>query len=241
MDSTTLFVVAILFAAAFLQSATGFGLALVGMALVPLVMPVHEAIAFVSLASFGVNVFVMIANHSGFSWRRALPLVTGTCLGIPAGYFFLRSLDSEWIVRLLGYALVLIALLEFGRKRIAKLPIPEKAGFPLSLVGGMLAGAFNVGGPPVVIYAYSRPWSRVETVAVLQTVFISAAIVRNLLMAQSGEINGELLRLVGVALPPAAVAVWLGKLTLERLPEVWLRRSVYGLILVIGLRYVFSG
>ena len=39
MDMSIVYVAAILFAAAYLQSATGFGLALVCMALVPFVLP----------------------------------------------------------------------------------------------------------------------------------------------------------------------------------------------------------
>ena len=51
MDMSIVYVAAILFAAAYLQSATGFGLALVCMALVPFVLPVSEAIAYVAIAS----------------------------------------------------------------------------------------------------------------------------------------------------------------------------------------------
>jgi uncharacterized membrane protein YfcA len=81
------------------------------------------------------------------------------------------------------------------------------------------------------------PWKRVEIVAVLQTIFLSASIMRNLLMLQAGEIDGALLRLVAWTLPVAVLGVWIGKMTLDRLPEPWLRRVVYFLILLIGLRY----
>lgn len=239
MDERYLAIAAILLAASWLQSATGFGLALVAMGLAPLVMPVKEAIAFVSLASFGVNAFIMFANRSGLSWRRALPLVVATVLGIPVGYYGLHLLDGPLVIRLLGIVLVLIALTETFRTRFTRLTIPERAGTPLAFIGGVLAGSFNVGGPPVVVYAYARPWSRVEVVAVLQTVFLAASIVRNLLMLQAGEIDAGLLKLVLATLPVALLGVWIGKVTLDRLPETWLRRLAYLLIFAIGLRYAF--
>lgn len=246
MDGTTpalvtVSVTAILFAAAYLQSATGFGLALVCMALVPLVLPVGEAIAFVAIASFGVNLFVIFANRAGFSWRHAIPLSLGMALGIPVGYYGLRALDGEWVVRLLGVVLMGIAVAEFLQKRFVALQIPERSGSVFGLIGGILAGAFNVGGPPVVVYAYSMRWSKVETVAILQTVFLSGGLVRNLLMMQAGEYNAPLLALVAWSLPASILAVWLGKLTLDRLPRSALKALVFLLIFVIGLRYTILG
>ena len=241
MDWSTILVAAILFAAAFLQSATGFGLALVCMALIPLLVPVGDAIAYVAIASLVVNCFIIFANRAGLSFKNALPLVIGMCLGIPIGYYGLRSMDGELIVRLLGVALMLIAVAEFLQKRFARFAIPEKAGGPLSFVGGILAGAFNVGGPPVVVYAYSRDWSKVEIVAILQTVFVAGALTRNGLMIREGEYTADLLKLVGWSLPGAAIAVWLGKLTLDRLPQLLLKRVVFALIFALGLKYLVTG
>jgi uncharacterized membrane protein YfcA len=84
-------------------------------------------------------------------------------------------------------------------------------------------------------------WSKVETVAILQTVFISGGLVRNLLMVQSGEFSTELVRLVAFSLPPSILAVWLGKITLDRLPQNVLKVFVFGLIFLIGLHYLAFG
>ncbi len=241
MDWTTILVAASLFAAAFLQSATGFGLALVCMAFIPLLIPVGDAIAYVAIASLVVNCFVIFANRAGLSFHHAMPLVVGICIGIPVGYYALRKMDGEMVVRLLGIALMLISVGEFLQKRFARLAIPEKAGSPLSFLGGVLAGAFNVGGPPIVVYAYSRPWSKVEIVAILQTVFVAGGLTRNALMLHSGEYTAELLRLVAWSLPPAALAVWLGKLTLDRLPQTLLKRVAFALIFAMGLKYFLLG
>ena len=240
MDLSIVYVAAILFAAAYLQSATGFGLALVCMALVPIILPVTEAIAYVSLASLVVNSFIIFANRAGLSFRRALPLCVGIALGIPIGYFVLRTLDGQLVIQLLGATLMVIAAAEFLQGRIAKLYIPEKAGGLMGMLGGILAGAFNVGGPPIVVYAYSRDWTKVEVVAILQTAFLAGGLTRNLLMLGTGEVTSDLLILAAWTVPTAIFAVWLGKLTLDRLPQLLLRRFVFALIFLIGLSYLFS-
>ncbi|MDF1659901.1 MAG: sulfite exporter TauE/SafE family protein [Verrucomicrobiales bacterium] len=241
MDPIIPLLAAILFAAAFLQSATGFGMALVCTALIPLLLPVKEAIAFVSIACFIATIFIMLLNRSGLSFRHAGPLALGMLLGIPIGYYGLKSVDGTLVVRILGITLMLIALAEFLQSRYeGKRKLPEKSAGIFGLIGGVITGAFNVGGPPVVIYAYSRPWSKTETVAILQSVFLTGSITRNALMWQAGEFTKDLLFLVLCSIPTALIGIWLGKKTLDRLPQVWLRRTVFGLIFVIGLKYVIE-
>ena len=110
----------------------------------------------------------------------------------------------------------------------------------MGMLGGILAGAFNVGGPPIVVYTYSRDWTKVEVVAILQTAFLAGCLTRNLLMLGTGEVTADLLILVAWTVPTAIFAVWLGKLTLDRLPQILLKRFVFALIFLIGLSYLFS-
>ena len=60
-------------------------------------------------------------------------------------------------------------------------------------------------------------------------------------MFREGELHPELLLLVACSLPTAALAVWLGKLTLDRLPQASLKALAFALIFVIGLRYTVFG
>lgn len=232
---------ATIFAAAYLQSATGFGGAILCMAILPLVLTIRDAVNFVTAATLAVTVMIFFANRSGLSLKNAGPLCLGMIIGIPIGYFALRHLDDSLVVRVLGIILILIALAEFLSDRISQWKIPRKAGAGFGLVGGILAGAYNVGGPPVVAYVYSRSWTKVEMIATLQAVFVAGVVVRNLLMLGNGDFTPRLLTLVGVSLPAAALAVWLGKLTLDRLPLPALKKFVFTFILLIGLKYLALG
>jgi uncharacterized membrane protein YfcA len=241
LDLVVIVVAATLFAAAYLQSATGFGGAILCMAILPLVLSVRDAVNFVTMASLAVTLMIVFANRSGLSLKNAGPLCLGMMLGIPIGYYSLRQLDDTFVVRVLGIILMLIAIAEFLSDRISKWKIPKKAGAGFGVIGGVLAGAYNVGGPPVVAYVYSRSWSKVEMVATLQAVFIAGVLVRNLLMLGNGDFTPRLFLLVGISIPAAAVAVWLGKLTLDRLPLSTLKKVVFALIFLIGLKYLIAG
>ena len=86
--------VLILSAAAFVQSVSGFGLALVAAATLPQVMPLHEGIALVSVFNLFVCLVTLWHNRAAFSWQASWPIalfmLTVLALGIKT---FRRTLD----------------------------------------------------------------------------------------------------------------------------------------------------
>ena len=149
-DPTLICIAALILAiAAFVQSATGFGMALVCMAGLPLIMQVPEAVALVAVFNLLVTANVMWLNRSGFSWPKAWPLALAMVIGIPLGYFGFKSIDATLIIRILGGLLVTISLTDLRlseRGPEKALQLPRWAAFPIGLGGGILGGAFNIGG-----------------------------------------------------------------------------------------------
>ena len=111
LDLVVIVVAATLFAAAYLQSATGFGGAILCMAILPLVLSVRDAVNFVTMASLAVTLMIVFANRSGLSLKNAGPLCLGMMLGIPIGYYSLRQLDDTFVVRVLALIVVELGLI----------------------------------------------------------------------------------------------------------------------------------
>lgn len=228
--------IAILGVAAFVQSATGFGLAIVCMAGLPLILPIRDAATVTAMLNLIVCLGVILFNRHGFNLRRCRPLIIAICIGIPLGYYGLRTFSDVWVSRLLGIALVVLASAElFFRKEGVSLP--KSVGVPVCFAGGVMGGAFNVGGPPIVAYLYSQNWNKVETVAALQTIFFASGLVRNGLMLIEGDTTLQFLKWVGISLPAVVFGIWLGKKVLDRTPLVWLKRIVFVVVLAIGVYY----
>ncbi|MCF6311703.1 MAG: TSUP family transporter [Verrucomicrobiales bacterium] len=74
--------------AAFVQSVSGFGMAIVAIATLPLVIDLKDAIALIAVFNLFVSTLTLFWNRSGFSWKEARPLVIGMIIGIPLGYYF---------------------------------------------------------------------------------------------------------------------------------------------------------
>ena len=243
MSDPTNFLLAVFFlgASAFVQSATGFGLAIVSMAGLPLIMPIRDAATVTAILNLVVCAGIVFWNRRDFRWTsQCWPLIIAICAGIPAGYYGLRAFSDLWVVRILGLILIAISSWElFFRRKDVKMP--ARAGVPVCFFGGVLGGAFNVGGPPIVAYVYSQNWGKIQTVTMLQIIFFASGVVRNALMIFEGDTTWSLLLLVAISLPAVLFGIWLGKIVLVRIPLKWLQRIVFFSVLAIGFYYLWKG
>lgn len=232
-------------AAAFVQSVSGFGMAIVAVATLPLVMDLKDAIALIAVFNLFVSALTLLWNRSGFSWQACRPLVIGMIIGTPIGFFFLHSADSTILIRILGLVLILIALSDIFLSRKTHFSLPTWSAWPFAIFGGVIGGAFNVGGPPIVAYTYSQNWSKTQTVAVLQSVFLIVGCFRNGLMitrdlttSGSTDWSWNLVINFAAAIPLSILAIWLGKKCLDRIPQSTLRASVFTFIFIMGAKYL---
>ena len=232
--------------AAFVQSVSGFGMAIVAVALLPLVMDLKDAIALIAVFNLFTSTLTLFWNRSGFSWKLARPLVIGILIGIPFGFFFLHSTESNILIRVLGAILILIALSDVILARKSHFTLPAWSAWPFAIFGGVVGGAFNVGGPPIVAYTYSQNWTKTQTVAVLQLVFLIGGGFRNALMigrdlttSNRTDWSWDLAVNFLASIPLAILAIWFGKICLDRVPQNLLRAAVFTFIFIMGAKYLF--
>jgi uncharacterized membrane protein YfcA len=233
--------VLILSVAAFVQSVSGFGLALVATAAMPLVMPLREVVSLVAVFNLFVSAVTLWHNRAEFSWKEAWPILTCMCVGIPVGFFFFHAVDGTLLIRILGGVLVAIALFDLRFSPSRDYRLPRWSVVPLGVTGGVVGGAFNVGGPPIVAYVYSQNWEKSRNVAVLQTVFLAGGLTRNALMGSAGDYSRTLFLLLAFSAIPGALAIAFGKKMLERIPKEKLRTGVFIFVLLMGTKYLVFG
>ncbi len=222
----------------FKQGLTGFGFGIIAMALLPLVMEVREATATVTLIGT-----VSILGSLGIfwkkvSWQECRPLLLGIGIGIPLGVFLLNAVSPLIVTRTLGVVLVSISILQAFLPKDQKLIFPKFLGFPLGLLSGLLGGAFNMGGPPVLVYLQSRPLKVNVLIATLQVLSAATMFVRSCLIAGSGLINSHILIAVAVGILPT----WFGIIISARLqnfvPQKVLGHIVLAALFLLGIIYI---
>jgi uncharacterized membrane protein YfcA len=228
-----------LFLAGFTQGALGFGFGIVAMAFLPLAISIHQATPLVVVFTVPLMAFSFCLYRRHFQWRDGWLLILGSCLGIPIGVYALAILSETVLLRTLGALLLAFVLHESLQRRMKRsIEFPPWSAAAVGVLSGAGSGAFNIGGPPLVAYAYAQPWSKERVVAFLQVVFFVSATLRLTMMWSGGFITPDVLRLAVWGALPAGAALLLGTLLLRRIPTEKLRTGVFLFIGVMALKYL---
>ena len=161
---------AVMFFAAAVQGAVGFGFGLVAVALLSVFLEVDEAALLNAVPALAINLALLWRLRRCFSLRRLKPLILATVAGAPAGVLLLDRAGAGLLYGLLAatlFASVAHGAWPGGSTRRAH---PLWLGLPMGGLAGVLAGVFGTGGPPLVAYVAAQRFQKFRYVAAVQAV-----------------------------------------------------------------------
>jgi uncharacterized membrane protein YfcA len=229
----------IIFFAVFTQSVTGFGLALVSMPLLAAVLGIQTAAPLVAFFALVAELILLFYYRSAFNLRVVWRLALASVVGVPLGVWVLRTVDEQVVLTFLGLLIAgyaLYALLNFRLPAIQQPAWAYGAGF----LAGVLGGAYNTAGPPVIVYGNCRGWPPAEFKSNLQGFFVLNSTVILLTHFLAGNYNGLVWRYNLLAIPALALGIAAGLALSKRINSDAFRKMVLALLLVIGLWLVIS-
>ena len=237
---TGLLIAAIVLAAAFVQSLSGFGFAIVVMPVLTLILGLQTAAPLVSLTALTVYTINVTRFRRAIQAGEVLRLGLASALGVPMGIWVLSNVEGTVVKQALGLLLLLFALYSVIRPVTSWIPSPRWV-YPAGFLAGCLGGAYNTPGPPAIVYGTLRQWPRDEFRAVLQSLFL----VNGLLVVAShivaGHLTAPVLTYYLYTVPALAVGILLASRVDSRVDRerfrilVMARISVLGLSLLLGL------
>jgi uncharacterized membrane protein YfcA len=230
-------VLAILFLSAFARSMLGFGNALIAMPLLALVVSVQLASPLVALANFATSLTMLLTSRRSIDFRAAWRLLIASLVGMPIGLLFLKTAHESTVKTILGFLLVLIGAYNLIAPKLPKLQ-SDRPAYAFGLVAGILGGAYNTNGPPVVIYGTLRGWSPQSFRATLQCVFFPTNLMILVGHGLTGLWTPTVLRLFAFGLPLMLLAIYVGGRLNRLVPRGQFNRVVYAFLAVIGLLLV---
>ncbi len=235
----TAIVIAVLFLGTFTQSATGFGIGLVSMSLLPVILPIQTASPLVALAALTLEGVLLLRYRSAFNLKAIWQVSVGSVIGVPVGIWALKQVDEKIVLMILG-----VVILGYAAYALLALHLPALDhpiwSYGIGLLAGMLGGAYNTAGPPVIIYGDCRRWLPAEFKSNLQGFFLvnSTVVLSGHLIAHT--ITPAIGRLYLQSLPFMAAAVLAG-VTLDRyLDPLRFRKIVLVLLAFMGLRLILA-
>jgi uncharacterized membrane protein YfcA len=105
-------------------------------------------------------------------------------------------------------------------------------------LAGILGGAYNTSGPPVIIYGDSQRWPPAEFTANLQGFFLISSIAAVLSHAIASNITPAVLRTYVSVIPAILLGFWAGVSLAKALSPGRFRNLVFIFLIVIGLNLV---
>jgi uncharacterized membrane protein YfcA len=120
------------------------------------------------------------------------------------------------------------------------LPLPRLEGsrisaIPYGLLGGLVGTLFGTGGPLYIIYFNLRQLEKTALRACFATYFVIDGTVRIAGYAAFGLLSKQLLLALGLALPVAALALYVGGRTHVSIGERTFRRMISILLAAAGV------
>ena len=141
--------------AAFIQSTTGFGFAIVCMAILPVFIPYGSAQLVAVIMSLVGNLIIVLRKRAHIQWKQVLlPAIFGA-LGTVSGLLIIKNSAPELYKRLLGVFLCLLAIWFLFFNDRVRIKDSARNGALIGAVSGVCGGVFSINGPPMVIYYLS--------------------------------------------------------------------------------------
>ena len=229
----------IIFLGAFTQSLTGFGSALVAMALLSPLLGLAIASPLVAGTALVLEALMLMRYHESLKLDSIWRVLLASLVGAPLGVYFLSRINENIALFALGIVITGYAIYGLTGFRLPDLTHPLWAWIT-GLMSGMLGGAYNTSGPPVVIYGNCRRWDAGEFKSNLSGFFIINSIIVVTSHLWSGHFTANVIRILPFAFPAMFIGFLAGQ-TLDRWlsPDLF-RKIVLVLLIVLGMRMIAS-
>ena len=230
----------IVFLAVFVQSSIGFGFALVSMPLLVALLGIQISAPLVALLAFVAEIFILIRYRTALNLRVVAQLTIAAVIAIPLGVLALRNIDEAIITAILGVILVAYALYALFSPRLPQLSGRGWA-YGFGFVAGMLGGAYNTSGPPVIIFGNCRGWPPDEFKGNLQGFFLVNSLVVVAVHVFSGNYTSDVWQYFWLSIPGLVVGLIAGFLLSKRINAELFRKIVLVILIILGLALGVAG
>lgn len=229
----------IIILACFVQAVAGFGLPLVATPVLVALLGIRATVPLIAILILELQIFMIIRYHTALNIRTVWRISAGAILGIPVGVLFLSRIPETITITLLGVFIIIYVLYSVFNFPVPMLKTPNWAYF-IGFLSGVGGGAYNMAGPPMIIYADTQRWSPSFFKANLQGCFLVITVVAILTHAISGNVTGDVLQKSLVAMPFVLVGSVAGFYLDRFINPAIFRKIVLGLLLIMGIILVLT-
>lgn len=227
-----------------METALGFGAALVTVALGSFFIDLRELLPALVPLNLLLSYSLVARNHThvdrAFLFRRLLPAMA---LGLPIGLVLFTSADASLLKRIFGGFVLAAALAELASMAPSgsRRPLSSSVALALLFAGGIVHGAFSTGGPMAVYVTGRVIEDKARYRATLSSLWAVLGTGILVTYAATGRLTATSGTLSLVLLPAIAVGMAVGEAAFRRVPIHTFRRVVFVTLALTGLMLLVRG
>jgi uncharacterized membrane protein YfcA len=230
----------IIFIASLVRGFTGFGLALVAVPLIQFFLPVSDTAVFIALVNICFSLLYFRRSKRYIKGQPIGTMALWTGAGVAAGTVILKFVNPAYIQLVWGVLILLIVIalirgVNFGIRS-------ERSAFRLSgMLGGILAGATGITGPPVAIILSSVKTPKEKFSAVLSLFILFAVSFAFVFYYAAGLIHVRTLLLALTTIPAMLAGLYIGDRLVSRINQKTFTAVIYVVLVIMGIITLYKG
>ena len=227
-------------AGGFVSGLAGFGTALMALGIWLYVLPPSVAVPLVLVCSVIAQSATLPSMWKSFDLTLVWPFLIGGLLGVPLGTMLVAHADPTTFKLTIG-----VLLLVFPTALYFSAPMAFEFGGRIAdgivgFIGGILGGLAGLSGPPPILWASIRGWSKDERRGIFQTFNWTVLFIAFCLQAAGGLVGREVIWLTLLAFPATLIGTWLGARLYHALSDRNFRDVVLGMLFLSGAILVWN-
>jgi hypothetical protein len=240
LTATTAALVAVFFIAYGVQTATGFGAALVSVTLGAQLAPVTDVVLLVLALSLGQCGYIALRYRGSIDWsflvRWVVPVMGA---GAAAGAYLAGHLDGGLLRRILGGLILALSVIELAASVRRKATPARPISAPVTAVGlvgaGLMHGAYAIGGPPLVYVMVRRGFDKATFRTTITVIWLGLNVALVAYHGAVGRYTPELLGTMALLVPAVIGGVIAGEIFFRRIDGPRFMQAVFALLAVAAL------
>lgn len=237
------------FAGAFVQSATGFGFAILAAPVFLAVINATSAIPLLVLLHLVQSGMVVPRLWGEAPPRMLRDLVLGALIGCPLGLLAFLHLDTTALKLTVGVLILAFTGLLIAREAGLLQTISSRRDAPspqtwatrgAGVVSGVMTALLVMPGPPIMLHLMSKDLSKEKSRALSLSAFAVSYVLVAVLSGVSGTLTRQVLVDTAVLAPVVAAATVLGARASGALSDGLFRKVIFALLLASGAGAILS-
>lgn len=232
----------------FVQGCTGFGCTVIAAAVTNGLLGVKEGVPYGTLITLPFLYYLGIKAYKEVSWKDLGKIVLCCAPSILIGNYLFYAISPAVAKICIGAMITVIALMGVYNNIVKTLILKQESRedepdttvkkllrYGCLMLGGIVHGAFNIGGPLITVYTLSAVKDKEKFRNTMNMVWVVLNTWNAFNQFRNGAFTPHLMSALAVGIPCAAVGFFLGMAYLKKINRAQFLRFVYCVLLFIGL------